>query len=106
MACKLDYQRADNMWAAEGRPDGNLGTETISLNRGQKRIFNTDWKYEKQRNDGTNYYGSHLRIAHNDGSGTLHVSVRYGPGSTQIKQLLPGVRWSTKCDLMEVECMT
>ncbi len=61
MSGKLDYWRADNMWAAFGRPDGDLGQETISLQPGQKRVFVTDWKYEKKRNDGTNYYGSHGR---------------------------------------------
>ena len=25
--CRIEYQRADNMWAAAGRPDGQLGTE-------------------------------------------------------------------------------
>ncbi|CAN5735322.1 hypothetical protein BH24CHL8_BH24CHL8_10290 [soil metagenome] len=32
------------MWAAKGRPDGNLGQETITLEPGQKRVFITDAK--------------------------------------------------------------
>jgi hypothetical protein len=32
------------MWAAAGRPDGNLGMESINLQPGQKRVFVTDWK--------------------------------------------------------------
>ena len=63
--CQLDYRRADNMWAPEGQPSASLGTETIGLAVGQKKVFITDWKYEKLRNDGTRYYGSHLRIATN-----------------------------------------
>ena len=66
--CVLEYQRADNMWAAFGRPDGPLGIETISLKAGESRVFVTDWKYEKTRNDGTNFYGSHLRVATSKGS--------------------------------------
>ncbi len=65
--CRLDYQRADNMWAAFGRPDGQLGVETITLADGQTKAFITDWKYEKRRNDGTTYYGSHMRSASNPG---------------------------------------
>ena len=50
-SCTLEYRRADNMWANWGRPDGYLGSETITLQPGQKKIFATDWAYEKQRND-------------------------------------------------------
>ena len=78
--CVLEYRRADNMWANWGRPDGLLGAETITLQPGQKKVFATDWSYEKQRNDGTNFYGSHLRRAVNRGAGPLQVKVR-GPGS-------------------------
>src|SRR5688572_11108383 len=78
--CVLEYRRADNMWAHWGRPDGLLGAETITLQPGQKKVFATDWSYEKQRNDGTNFYGSHLRRAVNRGSGPLQFKVR-GPGS-------------------------
>ncbi|HSQ33035.1 MAG TPA: hypothetical protein VLN49_24445, partial [Gemmatimonadaceae bacterium] len=74
--CRLDYQRADNMWAAFGKPTGTLGTETISLADGQAKLFFTDWKYEKQRNDGSNYYGSHLRIATNPGTRPLKLQIQ------------------------------
>jgi hypothetical protein len=75
-ACVLEYQRADNMWAALGRPDGQLGTERITLQPGQSRTFVTDWAYEKRRNDGTNYYGSHARIVKNAGDRPVSVRVR------------------------------
>ena len=78
--CVLEYRRADNMWANWGRPDGLLGAETITLQPGQKKVFATDWSYEKQRNDGTNFYGSHLRRVVNRGAGPLQMKVR-GPGS-------------------------
>ncbi|HKP16377.1 MAG TPA: hypothetical protein VJT85_09930 [Gemmatimonadaceae bacterium] len=78
--CVFEYRRADNMWANWGRPDGLIGTETITLQPGQKKVFVTDWSYEKQKNDGTNFYGSHLRRAVNRGAGPLQIKVR-GPGS-------------------------
>jgi hypothetical protein len=78
--CVLEYHRADNMWSNWGRPDGFLGTETITLQPGQKKVFVTDWSYEKQKNDGTNFYGSHLRVVVNRGAGPLQIKLR-GPGS-------------------------
>jgi hypothetical protein len=95
-SCVLEYQRADNMWAAFGRPDGALGTETITLAPGQSRVFVTDWKYEKTRNDGTNFYGSHLRVATNKGeipaqvevfSATNPVEALVGSVLTNVKRL-------------------
>jgi hypothetical protein len=73
--CRIEYQRADNAFAAPGRPDGQLGTETLALKPGQTKVFVTDWKYEKRRNDGTNYYGSHLRILRNTGSLPVRLSL-------------------------------
>ncbi len=123
--CVLEFQRADNMWADWGRPDGPLGTETITLQPGQTRVFVTDWKYEKQRNDGTNYYGSHLRIATNRGQSPVSLRLK-GPGELQlsptgalkfVKNMLstqlnggylftlqPGYQAKHRHDLMEVSC--
>lgn len=81
-SCTLEYSRANNMWETWGR--GNLGAETITLQSGQRKSFTTDWAYEKQRNDGTNYYGSHLRLAVNRGAVPIQVSVR-GPMLVLIK---------------------
>lgn len=119
-SCTLSYQRADNMWAAAGRPDGALGTETLTLQPGQKKVFSTDWKYEKQRNDGTNYYGSHLRVATNTGTRSVHLVLRGSPldlvrgafsaiatkvsGASGATALAPGGRATYKHDLMEVVC--
>ena len=118
--CTLEYQRADNMFAAPGRPDGFLGTETLTLQAGEKRVFNTDWKYEKQRNDGANYYGSHLRIARNTGKRPMHLVLRGDlsalrgaigaavlaqEGSDRARGILnPGATWTLRNDLMEVSC--
>ena len=77
-SCTLEYRRADNMWASWGRADGYLGAETITLQPGQKKVFATDWAYEKQRNDGTNFYGSHSRLAVNRGTGPVQLRLR-GP---------------------------
>lgn len=37
------------MWAAAGRADGELGTETLTLKPTERKVFVTDWKYEKRR---------------------------------------------------------
>lgn len=106
-ACKLDYQRADNMWAAFGRPDGFLGTESISLAGGQDKVFVTDWKYEKTRNDGANFYGSHLRIATNGSARTVRMQIRTATlagTSTSWTRLEPGKTQQFQADLMEVYC--
>lgn len=81
-SCTLEYRRADNMWAGWG--GGNMSAETVTLQPGQKRVFATDWAYEKQRNDGTNYYGSHLRYAVNRGAVPVQVRLR-GPMLVLIK---------------------
>ena len=85
-ACTLEYWRADNMWSNWGRADGYLGAETITLQPGTKRVFATDWSYEKQRNDGTNFYGSHLRRAINRGTVPVQLRLR---GPLQFLKLTP-----------------
>ncbi len=115
MAIKLDYWRADNMWAAAGRPDGNLGQETVTVDAGQKRVFITDWKYEKQRNDGTNFYGSHGRRLTNSGSQLVEVKLNNFDGILpSLLQILtnratkgyirldPGQTVDIKSDIQEV----
>lgn len=120
--CALEYRRADNMWAAFGRPDGNLGVENIAVGKGSARAFATDWRYEKTRNDGTNYYGSHLRVAVNRGTIPVRVSITSAllsfkamlgnnlASTVQQKQntgyveLQPGETRLFQADLMEVRC--
>ncbi len=66
-----------------GRPDGELGQESITLDAGQSRVFVTDWRYEKRRNDGSNFYGSHGRRLTNSGTSDLYVRLTGGrDGST------------------------
>ena len=114
-SCRLDFQRADNMWAAFGTPTGSLGAESISLSPGQNKVFITDWKYEKQPNDGTNFYGSHLRIGTNATAKTirlhlrswtltgLQVFARTGNDTFWIR-LDPNTSKQFQADLMEVFC--
>jgi hypothetical protein len=117
--CSIEYQRADNMLAAAGRPDGSLGKETLTLQAGETRAFNTDWKYEKQRNDGRNYYGSHMRIVRNTGQRPVRLTFRgnaadlLGAGGLATKvagdrgtgELKPGATaGNLRADLMEVAC--
>lgn len=114
--CRIEFQRADNMWAAPGRPDGQLGTETLTLKPGETKVFNTDWKYEKRRNDGQNYYGSHVRMLRNTGTLPVKLSmtgsnVQAGGMYTQVigqrvlGQLEAGKSASQlRADLQEVSC--
>jgi hypothetical protein len=113
MASRLDYWRADNMWAALGRPDGNLGQESITLEPGQTRVFVTDWKYEKQRNDGTNYYGSHGRRLTNSSTQPIDVKLTdlanisrtvalFLTGKPGYLRLKPGQTLEIKADIQEV----
>jgi len=121
-SCTLEYQRADNMWAAFGRPDGALGRETVAVPIGTTKVLATDWKYEKKRNDGTNYYGSHLRVVANTGtapvqvlivSAALNLSTMLNNVMTGSKELswnsglvtiAPGTSRLFKSDLGEVRC--
>lgn len=110
--CQLDYQRADNMWAPFGVPNGSLGTESVALTSGQKKAFLTDWKYEKMRNDGYRYYGSHLRIATNRSGQTMSVTIRGWEGNllggitlrTYPVTLAPNTSRQFKHDLVDVLC--
>jgi hypothetical protein len=97
--CVLEYERADNMWAREG----GLGRETVSLGSGESVDFNTDWKYEKDRNDGSSYYGSHLRTARNAGARTLVLTLRTSGGRILLT-LQPGNEKTVQADLDTVEC--
>ena len=120
--CTLEFQRADNMWAAFGRPDGPLGKETLTVPRGTTKVLATDWKYEKSRNDGTNYYGSHLRVATNTGSTPVQVLIVSGAldfkamlndimadairmsWNSGLVTIAPGAIRKFKSDLGEVRC--
>lgn len=109
--CQLDYRRADNMWAPTGQPSASLGTESIGLAVGQKKVFITDWKYEKLRNDGTRYYGSHLRIATNRSGRTIRMTVRGWTGdifNASFRDvpvsLLPNSSANLRHDLVDALC--
>ncbi|HET7669325.1 MAG TPA: hypothetical protein VFK84_02865 [Burkholderiales bacterium] len=114
--CRIEYQRADNMWAHLGRPDGALGTETLTLKPGERKVLITDWKYEKQKNDGTNYYGSHVRIMRNAGQQPVEVVVVPGAmgamprlvnrvdGNRGVGTLKPGQSEPLQVDLAEAFC--
>ncbi len=93
------------MWAAFGRPDGLLGIESITLAPGEHKVFITDWKYEKQRNDGTTYYGSHLRIATNASSRVVRLQLISGAGAvTSTVRLDPNTSKEFQADLRDVSC--
>jgi hypothetical protein len=98
---KLQYWRADNMWAAEGRPDGNLGMEEVDVPKGTTRVFVTDWQYEKQRNDGVNFYGSHARKLTHAGGHNLVITLTSGSIT-----LFEGQSATCKGDIKSVRALT
>jgi hypothetical protein len=87
--------------------------ESITLETGQMRVFVTGWKYEKTRNDGTNYYGSHGRRLTNSSSQVIDVkltdisnlatgAVSAVLGKTNYIRLKPGQTVNIKADIQEV----
>lgn len=103
--CEMNYARADNMWGDETSAVKSLGWESIRLSPGQKRAFSTDWKYEKMRNDGTNYYGSHGRLVSN--LGTRIAKVTYKPTAVTVRTVYiepKRVSVSLKGDIVEIAC--
>jgi hypothetical protein len=97
------YQRRTT-WAASGRGQ-LLGVESIPLAAGTNKVFITDWKYEKQRNDGTTYYGSHLRIATNSSSRAVRLQlVTLAGASVTWVTLDPNTTKQFQADLREVYC--
>lgn len=108
-SCVLEYQRADNMWAGWGQPSASLGVETVRVPVGGVVSFKTDWRYEKLRNDGTTYYGSHLRKTLNRGTRTIVIKLSnlWGGALASVlntKSLASGQANSWRDDLAEVRC--
>jgi hypothetical protein len=103
--CTLEFQRADNMWNAIGMPSPSLGTERITLQPGQAKIFLTDWKYEKKINDGTTYYGPHLRVGRNPSGRPIKMMVKSNPllGGNWVT-IYPTQQAMYRADLMQVFC--
>lgn len=103
--CRLEFTRANNMWGSAADSYKNLGRESITLQPGQKKPFATDWKYEKTRNDGQNYYGSHGRTYHNRGTRVVKVTVKPDPVHIYPFFLEPGQsNERLKGDIVEVSC--
>lgn len=82
-ACALSYERAHILSAPAGKPDGQLGVESLTLKPGETTTFVTDWKFEKQRGEGATRYGSHLRRARNVGTREVRLRIRSLPESMQ-----------------------
>ena len=74
--CLIESRRANTMWAESGKATPAPGLESLRLNAGETRMFKSDWSYENRRNDGRNYFGSHLRQLLNTGPREAHVFVR------------------------------
>jgi hypothetical protein len=88
--CRLEFTRANNMWGTPPDSYKSLGIESITLQPGQKKAFVTDWRFEKQRNDGTTYYGSHGRTHHNRGTRVIKITYKPTPVSISSFYLDPG----------------
>ena len=102
--CTLEYQRADNMWAPAGDPQGSLGLERLTLHVSYQQNFDTWWGNEKRRNDGRTYYGSHLRVARNVGGHLIKLSVKGSDGRLTSVSLGPGQSQQFQHDLWMVVC--
>ena len=87
--CKLEYARATASWGTAADASRN-GWEAITLQPGQKKVFSTDWKYEKLKNDGTNYYGSHARYHSSTGNRTVRMVFKPSAFETKTVYLEPG----------------
>ena len=99
----LEYRRANNMMDAN--PSAALGTERLVIDGDGKRIeFQTDWKFEKRKSDGKQYFGSHVRFVENKGNTQLHLYVRPDiEGKGNVLVLTPGMKYPLRNDLIAVE---
>lgn len=114
-SCTLEYRRADNMWAPAGQPSPSLGVESVTIAKGQARSLLTDWKFEKLRNDGTTYYGSHFRLATNRGTTPVRVfgvmlrqtssDDAWSKQSQGYYEIQPGVTKTLRDDIYSVGCL-
>lgn len=102
--CKLDFRRADGMWGTAESSRTSLGWETLTLNPTQTRAFVTDWKYEKTRNDGQTYYGSHGRAFRNSGLRVVKLTLKVDPVRVGTFYLDPGASRDLKGDIVEISC--
>ena len=99
--CVLEYQRADNMVVSTP----NMAMEAIALGAGRWKEFITDWAYQGKLNDGTTYYGSHLRLARNVGPRGLKVYLKPGPFTSGYwRMVAPGESFVVAADLKQVLC--
>jgi hypothetical protein len=87
--CDVQYYRADNMWGSLEDAKKSLGMESFRLNKDAPKSFLTDWKYEKMRNDGKTYYGSHTRLVVNKGNYDLTFYLKENPLLGAKEYVLP-----------------
>jgi hypothetical protein len=114
-SCTLEYRRADNMWAPAGQPSPSLGVESVIVAKGQARSLLTDWKFEKLRNDGTTYYGSHFRLATNRGTTPVRIysallkqsssDDAYSKQSQAYYVVQPGETKTLRDDIYSIGCL-
>ena len=105
--CHIKYYRADNMWGSKNDAYKSLGEEYFSLNQGAVKEFVTDWKHEKQRNDGRTFYGSHARALINRGNHSATFAINQGaPLGIKEYVLPPNSGVEVRGDIVSVICRT
>ena len=103
--CDIHYYRADNMWGSKADAYKSLGEESFRLDKNAPKDFVTDWKYEKKRNDGRTFYGSHARVLANKGNhhATFYIN-EGGPFGSKEIVLPPNSSIEVRGDIISVIC--
>jgi hypothetical protein len=98
--CQLQYRRADHALAPAGVAEGAIGLESLRLQVGERKAFDTSWPSPNEKRPG---YGMHLRTATNVGDHAVELTVRR-VGQTETITLAPGGRQSFQADLVSARC--
>lgn len=99
--CRVEYERADNALAEMGDPVGDLGIESLTLQRTESKTFNYAWPSENERKRG---YGMHLRILRNVGDHAFEVS--FGGGFVwNVRRIEPRTGATFRADMRSLRCL-
>lgn len=98
--CELQYRRADHALAPAGVAEGAIGVESVRLQVGERKAFDTTWPSPNEKRPG---YGMHLRTATNVGDHAVELTVRR-LGINETITLAPGARQTFQADLVSTRC--
>jgi hypothetical protein len=99
--CELQYRRADHALAPAGVAEGAIGLESLRLQMGERKAFDTTWPSPNEKRPG---FGMHLRTATNVGDHAVELTVRR-LGQIETITLAPGGRQSFQADLVSARCL-